>query len=61
MMLSWTQIGIFVAAILVEFGRAGTSESVRTWSDMLSVPIVSGAILNLGLQLGGLFTRPPQK
>lgn len=57
--MTWTQIGIFAAAVLVEVGRAATSGQVQAWGDFL-VPAVGGAlVLNLGLQLMGLLTKPP--
>ncbi len=59
--MTWTQIGILVGAVLVEIGRAATSGSVSAWPDMLTPPIVGAAILNLGLQLGGVLSKGPNK
>lgn len=59
--MTWTQIGILLGAVLVEIGRAATSGSVQAWPDMLTPPVIGAAVLNLGLQLGGILTKPPAK
>ena len=59
--MTWTQLGILAGAVLVEVGRAMTADTVQSWHDLLTPPVLGAAVLNLGLQLGGLFTRPPDK
>ena len=57
--MSWAQIGILLGAVLVEVGRAATSGTVQRWEDVLTPPILGAAILNLGLQLGGVLSKAP--
>lgn len=59
--MTWTQIGILAAAVLVEVGRAMTADGVQTFMDVLTPAVIGSAVLNLGLQLGGLLSKGPQK
>ena len=57
--MTWTQIGILAAAVLVEMGRALTTGQVQTWVDAVTPMVIGTALLNLGLQLGGLLSKGP--
>lgn len=57
--MTWTQIGILAAAVLVELGRAMTADGVSTFLDVLTPAVIGSAVLNLGLQLGGLLSKGP--
>ena len=59
--MTWAQIGILLGAVLVEVGRAATSGTVQHWSDVLNPPILGAAVLNLGLQLGGVLSKGPER
>ena len=57
--MTWTQIGILAAAVLVEMGRAMTSDGVQTFVDVLTPAVIGSAVLNLGLQFTGLLSKGP--
>lgn len=59
--MTWQQWGILGAAVVVELGRAISHDEVAVWADVLTPAIVGGALLSLGLQIGGLLSRNPEK
>lgn len=59
--MTWTQIGILLAAVVVEMGRALTMDGVQTWSDALTPAVFGAALVNLGLQVSGILSRPVDK